>query len=94
VGLWAEILSVVTTSNELHCISLRHLHRKKTERERQRERERETERKIERDQQIGAERLAEVFLFTSSVCFVCVYVAVRSLVVLCGWNLFSFFIAN
>jgi len=58
------------------------------------ERERETERKIERDQQIGAERLAEVFLFTSSVCFVCVYVAVRSLVVLCGWNLFSFFIAN
>ncbi|KAL1270113.1 hypothetical protein QQF64_032402 [Cirrhinus molitorella] len=37
---------------------------------------RETERKIERDQQIGAERLAEVFLFTSSVCFVCVNVAI------------------
>lgn len=26
-GLWAEILSAITTSNELHCIALRHLHR-------------------------------------------------------------------
>lgn len=25
-GLWAEILSAITTSNELHCIALRHLH--------------------------------------------------------------------
>lgn len=25
-GLWAEILSAITTSNELHCIALCHLH--------------------------------------------------------------------